>query len=258
MKCLTCKKDHDGTFGSGKYCSRKCANSRGPRTEEFKSILSAKLKGKSPSNKGKEMKQRLIKSCPTCCKEFKVTQKSDKTYCSGKCNPDWGGFREKSGRAKTGYYREIYCGSSYELMWVIHALDHNIKFKRFEGKLKGDNISYIPDFLIDENAIIEIKWFEDKEKVLKKTELAESQGYNVKILYKEDLKDQFEWVNNNYSFKYVNELYDDYKPKYVYNCSNCNAEVAREQRSKTEVVFCSRKCSGKGHKGRREADNRLQ
>lgn len=28
MICQTCGKEHDGTFGSGKFCSRACANSR--------------------------------------------------------------------------------------------------------------------------------------------------------------------------------------------------------------------------------------
>lgn len=28
MNCIRCNKEHDGTFGSGKFCSRKCANSR--------------------------------------------------------------------------------------------------------------------------------------------------------------------------------------------------------------------------------------
>ena len=48
MKCKKCNKDHDGTFGSGMFCSRGCANSRGPRTKEVKekirksNILAAK------------------------------------------------------------------------------------------------------------------------------------------------------------------------------------------------------------------------
>ena len=28
MKCVKCNIEHDGSFGSGKYCSRACANSR--------------------------------------------------------------------------------------------------------------------------------------------------------------------------------------------------------------------------------------
>jgi hypothetical protein len=39
MKCLKCGKEHNGTFGTGKYCSKSCANSR-VRTEEIKKKIS--------------------------------------------------------------------------------------------------------------------------------------------------------------------------------------------------------------------------
>lgn len=39
MKCIKCNKEHDGSFGSGKYCSRACANSR-VRTDEVKEKIS--------------------------------------------------------------------------------------------------------------------------------------------------------------------------------------------------------------------------
>ena len=39
MKCLKCNKEHDGSFGSGKYCSKSCANSR-VRTDEVKEKIS--------------------------------------------------------------------------------------------------------------------------------------------------------------------------------------------------------------------------
>jgi hypothetical protein len=39
MNCLKCDKEHDGSFGSGKYCSLSCANSR-TRTEETKKKIS--------------------------------------------------------------------------------------------------------------------------------------------------------------------------------------------------------------------------
>lgn len=35
MKCIKCDREHDGSFGSGKYCSRGCANSR-VRNEDVK------------------------------------------------------------------------------------------------------------------------------------------------------------------------------------------------------------------------------
>ena len=42
-----------------------------------------------------------------------------------------GGYRPGSGRAKTGYYKGIYCGSTYELAWVIYQIDNNKDFSRF-------------------------------------------------------------------------------------------------------------------------------
>lgn len=45
MKCQRCKKMHNGTFGSGKFCSRSCANSR-KKSELLRKELSKKMKGK--------------------------------------------------------------------------------------------------------------------------------------------------------------------------------------------------------------------
>jgi len=53
-----------------------------------------------------------------------------------------GGLRNGSGRSKSGYYKEIYCGSTYELCWVIYNLDHNISFSRFSGYLTDGKIKY--------------------------------------------------------------------------------------------------------------------
>lgn len=43
MKCNRCNDEHDGSFGSGKFCSRSCANSR-PMTEERQAKISAGVK----------------------------------------------------------------------------------------------------------------------------------------------------------------------------------------------------------------------
>jgi len=43
MKCERCEKEHDGTFGSGRFCSRSCANSR-PWTDEQKHKVSESMK----------------------------------------------------------------------------------------------------------------------------------------------------------------------------------------------------------------------
>ncbi len=45
MKCESCGGDNSGEFGSGRFCSRGCANKRAPTDETKKKIASA-LKGK--------------------------------------------------------------------------------------------------------------------------------------------------------------------------------------------------------------------
>ena len=47
MSTKICPKCHTSHTKSGVFCSRTCANSRGPRTDDFKQKVSAKLKGKN-------------------------------------------------------------------------------------------------------------------------------------------------------------------------------------------------------------------
>jgi hypothetical protein len=157
-----------------------------------------------------------------------------------------GGYRQGSGRSKSGYYKGIYCGSTYELCWVIHSLDHNIKFQRFPTVLEKNELKYYPDFLLDDGkTIIETKGYEKQDSVDKKTKLAESFGYNVRVLRKEDLQYAFNYVRDTYHTKEYYTLYDEYAPKYDYICSCCNTEFSRDKVLKTETKFCSRVCAGK-------------
>jgi hypothetical protein len=158
-----------------------------------------------------------------------------------------GGYREGSGRAKTGYYKGVYCGSTYELIWVIYQFDHGIEFSRFEGVLEYNGKRYYPDFL-QNGKIVEIKGYEDQKSVDKKTEVANKNGYEVIILRKESLKREFEWVKSNYKYSKVFELYDDYKPTYNLICHNCKISFCTDKKQKTTEVFCSRTCCGKYRK----------
>ena len=118
-----------------------------------------------------------------------------------------GGYRQGSGRSKSGYYNGIYCGSTYELCWVIYNLDHAIKFTRFPGKLEKDNVAYYPDFLLsDGKTIVETKGYEKQEFVDKKTKVAESFGYSVVVLRKEDLQYAFEYVTQKYGADKVAQI----------------------------------------------------
>jgi hypothetical protein len=170
-----------------------------------------------------------------------------------------GGYREGSGRSKSGYYNGIYCGSTYELCWVIYNIDHKIKFERFPGKLEKDGIIYYPDFLLsDGTTIVETKGYEKQQSVDRKTKIAESFGYTVKVLRKDDLKYAFDYVIKVYKTKKFYELYDGYKPKYTHICDNCKIEFQTDRKIKTETKFCSRVCAGQFRKSKNVMTDELK
>lgn len=170
-----------------------------------------------------------------------------------------GGYREGSGRSKSGYYNGIYCGSTYELCWVIYNLDHAIKFTRFPRKLEKDNVTYYPDFLLsDGKTIVETKGYEKQESVDKKTKVAESFGYSVMVLRKDDLQYAFTYVTQMYGTKNYFELYDGYKPKYTHICSYCQTEFETDRKIKTETKFCSRICAGKYRKSKNQMTDAMK
>ena len=70
--CPKCNLEHTK---NGIFCSRKCSNSRGPRTEEFKNKVSLKLTGRTLIRNGKPVKgsfiiPRIKSSCYICSKEI--------------------------------------------------------------------------------------------------------------------------------------------------------------------------------------------
>ena len=162
-----------------------------------------------------------------------------------------GGYRKGSGRSKSGYYKSIYCGSTYELCWVIYHLDHNIKFTRFSNKLEYNSVRYYPDFLLDDGkTIIETKGYESQESVDKKTAVAEHHGFVVKVLRKKDLEFVFSYVKEKYGTSKYYQLYDSYKPKFSYVCSHCKNMYEGDKVVKVDTNFCSRVCAGKYRKSK--------
>jgi hypothetical protein len=242
--CPKCNEHHSK---SGTFCSRKCANSR-VWSDADKLKKSIALIGVTPKCTGKSIK--IARKCINCDLEFKCYPSSTKFYCTTKCNPNCGGYRAGSGRAKTGYYKGIYCGSTYELCWIIYQLDHNLPFERFDGYLEFEGKKYFPDFL-QYGKIVELKGYELQEYVDIKNNIATQNGYEVIVLRKNDLTKEFEWVKEHYSLDFKS-LYDDYRPKYSYICHHCGNEYHRDFKLKSQTIFCSRVCAGSGHLGRKK------
>lgn len=75
-KCENCDNDHDGNYGSGRFCSSKCA--RGFSTKNKRSLINKKV-SKTLT------KDPYIKICEFCKNEFETKRKKYK-YCSIKCS----------------------------------------------------------------------------------------------------------------------------------------------------------------------------
>lgn len=241
--CKKCRIDHNK---SGEFCSRSCANSRS-HSKETKSKISNTLK----SDNTKARDTLILVNCTICKSEFYKKKYSKKHLCSKNCyslnlKNKAGGIRENSGRSKSGYYHGIYCGSTYELVYVMYRIANKLPVNRYDGFIAyGNNKKYFPDF-IEEKCIIEIKGFET-ENVIEKTNACISQGYDIKVLYKKDIQYMFDWYNSVYGSQKIHEHYDSYKPAYTYICDYCNTAYSTDNK-KDGINYCSRKCSGYGVK----------
>ena len=246
MKCKYCQKQ---TINP-KFCSRSCSASF--HNQIRKNDINYRLKLSQTLKNSLNIKRAIIETRYCLCgKSFTCKEYKKKKFCSQSCINKYlvkpkapGGYRLGSGRSKSGFYKGVYCGSTYELCWVIYNLDHDIKFSRFNGYLTDGNIKYVPDFILPDNTIIEIKGYHTSD-VDKKTNLAISLGYKIKVLYKQDLEYIFTYVKKQYNTSNFATLYDNYKPRYKLTCYYCQAMFDRSRKIKTKKYFCSRSCCGK-------------
>jgi hypothetical protein len=216
--CPKCNKEHQN---NGVFCSRICANSR---------------------VHSEATKRKIAETLMSSGKRFQPPP-NPKKIRPPKQPKQQGGFREGSGRSKSGYYKGIFCHSTYELVFLIYCLDNNIDCKRFQGYLTDGNIKYFPDFIVDKT-IYEIKGYDYDNKTEAKAEIARNCGYDIKVLFKVDLKEQFDYVKEKYNTRIFYDLYDNHKPKFSYTCSNCSGEFDKEVALKTSEKFCSQRCAG--------------
>jgi 5-methylcytosine-specific restriction endonuclease McrA len=73
MICENCKENHNGSYGSGRFCSSSCARifSSRKKTKETYIEISKKLKGISPSNKGTKLQKYIYEiKCIKCNNSF--------------------------------------------------------------------------------------------------------------------------------------------------------------------------------------------
>ena len=198
----TCPKCNIAHTKNGTYCSRTCANSRGPRSKEFKETMKLKLRKNffncivcgSPTEKRR-------KTCSNLCLDtFNKTKVPPRTP---------GGLRQGAGRGKHGWYKGFYLDSNYELAYLIYCLDHSIKIERNKKAYKyidsfNKNRKFYPDFRVN-NKLTEIKGYYANNLDAKIKAVDEP----IDVFFPKDLTNIFQYVENKTNLK-ISDLYKLY------------------------------------------------
>lgn len=242
------------------FCSRHCSAiwsnaNRPPPSDECRKRISTTMREKYsrgelsvPSTPAK----RSEVECPTCHKKFLLTEwaiNHGRKFCSrhcsaiGKDNSKCGGLRQNSGRGKSGWYKGIFCNSSWELAWVIYSIDHGEVFTRnttgFDYTFNGKLHRYYPDFLLNDGVtFVEVKGYNTEQWKAKKEQFP----HTLHIVGKDEIKPYIKYVTEKYGTDFI-RLYEGNPHNEKKNtCQICGKPCKN--------MYCSRECGGKavGHK----------
>lgn len=220
--CEKCGKIMIEKFGSGRFCSRSCANSK-VRPDNVRKKISESVK-KTYENIDKSIFQKSHKEClmkylsnPSHCKvcgKILSYEKRFRKTCSQECFTKQisknGGFKEGSVKNhKYGHYRGIQCDSSWELAFLAYHLDNNIEIKRnkdgFKYIFNDTEHTYYPDFIVNDT-YVEIKNYITPQVEAKIKYFPKDLKYKI-FLYN-DLKVYIDYCVEKYGKKYWDTLYD--------------------------------------------------
>ncbi|MBQ8218451.1 MAG: hypothetical protein IJZ79_01615 [Bacilli bacterium] len=218
-----------------KYCGKECKNRNSLAQHELRcpqnpNRLNCSYPGHTAWNKGltADIDNRVKKYSETLKNYVKQAHSLGNKYSTGvakthdkeiirrekisnsmKNNPKAGGYRPGSGYGKQGWYKGIHCDSTYELVYVIYCLDHNINIKRCKRNYKYDFCgkihTYYPDFELEDGTLIEIKGFMREKDYYK---IASVNDRKLNVLFYNDLDYMFEYVENTYKYAVLEELYE--------------------------------------------------
>lgn len=254
--CKSCSKKYAANVNKNEV-RKKVSASLKKYHEQLTEGVYKKMRQMLASKKRNKLKEDYLKNpkiCPICNNIIPYERKHCKT-CSKECGRkaivktklDKGYYDDPNRHfvtSKCGYYKGIYCGSTYELVYTIYNLDHNIPFERnkkgFPYEYKGKTHHYYPDY-ITPDGYVEIKgmW---TDKVDAKIAAVDEP---IKILYKKDLKYAFDYVSEIYlngKKTGFQVLYDNHKPKYKKICPECGITFYRDVNDRK---FCSHSCAVK-------------
>lgn len=225
MICENCNKEHDGSYGSGRFCSSKCARafSTKNKRKEINEKVSKTLKGTNLDlnsyrwkNHIKFNKIKFIEGhCEYCNKIINIAykKKNTKHYCNGNCR-------------NLHLNKLKICGGLFQgkniSQWEIILQDclnnYNIKFEANNRIILKDGKEldiWLPDYKIgiELNGIWHYsikpynhnvnKFFDRIVKdILKDIEMKEL-GYKLYVIEDKDIKEDFKVFFNNFIEKYI-------------------------------------------------------
>lgn len=220
-QCENCDIEHDGTYGSGRFCSIKC--SKGFSTKAKRKEINEKIRLTLT-------KEPLVKVCEKCGEAFNVKySKRNQKCCSTSCSislrggwnvvhnklskNEWSVINKKSyqngnnyvagGTTKWHIYKDIKVQGTYELRtcrildnWKDKGIIKNWEYTNDKIQytaIDGKKHSYLLDFKIFTNEndfyYLETKGFERPNDKLKWNEV-KNQGYKLVIWFDNDIKEQ--------------------------------------------------------------------
>lgn len=237
--CEKCGTIMTEKFGSGRFCSRACANSKVKSKESRQKTRSALLKRFScidPLQKQVDAEKRQEKReeqylqdpyrCMICNQviPLKRVQKFPRVKtCSSECNryratllakrrvAECGGNINQKGNAtcRHGNYQGIHLDSTYELVYCVWCQSQGYEIKRctqgFPYMWEGKEHLYYPDFIVD-GTYVEIKGYWTEKVQAKINAFPKDLPY--KILYRDDLRECFNYCIQNYGKRYWEVLYE--------------------------------------------------
>lgn len=143
--------------------------------------------------------------CKTCGKQF-YKKIGTGIYCSRSCSSSRPHSLETKQKIAIacgstncsssyhGYYKDLPFQSSYELIFLVYCLDHDIKIERckftFEYVWQNSPHVYIPDFYLpDTNTIVELKSERADKNLVEAKANSVPKDFSYKLLYGYDLED---------------------------------------------------------------------
>lgn len=208
MKCEKCNKEHDGKYGSGRFCSRQCANSRNLSKETYIKI-------------GQKLRKEAVNCCLSCDSKTK-----NKRFCSIVCSNDYNRdvFSIKRIEAikqgKTNFKsikcvfrfddKDVRCDSKIEYSCLDYFIRKYeiIDVQRCDFSIeyfyKNKKHRFLPDFIIktkDKEFIVEAKSFVSSKNLNDKWHF-----YNETSLIKKSALIDFCSKNNKEPFWFTKDL----------------------------------------------------